>query len=79
MKGISECAVLTIALAVVAQPVVAATYLYCATRRVVIISRPSGNTSSTREEDLGFWVDDAAKISGSRTTRLLAVSRLDRA
>ena len=62
MKGMGECAVLTIALAVVAQPVLAGTYLHCATRKVVIISGPSGDTSSTREEDLGFWVDDAAKI-----------------
>ena len=79
MKGMSECAVLTIALAVVAQPVLARTYLNCSTRKVVIISAPSGDTSSRREEDLGFWVDDAAKILTFVDNTALTVSRLDRA
>jgi len=78
MKGMSECAVLTIALAVAAQPVLAGTYLHCATRKVVIISGPSGDTSSTRQEDLGFWVDDAAKSLTFVDNTALTVSRLDR-
>src|SRR5262249_4849977 len=79
MKGMSECAVLMIALAVVAQPVLARSYLNCSTRKVVIISAPSGNTSSSGEEDLGFWVDDAAKILTFVDNAALTVRRLDRA
>jgi len=79
MKGMSECAVLTIALAVVAQPVIARTYLNCSTKKVVIISAPTENTSSSRVEDLGFWVDDAAKLLTFVDNTALTVSRLDRA
>jgi len=79
MKGMSECAVLTIALTVVAQPVIARTYLNCSTKKVVIISAPTGNTSSSRVEDLGFWVDDAAKLLTFVDNTALTVSRLDRA
>ena len=79
MKGMRECAVLTIALAVVAQPVLARSYLNCSTRKVVIISAPSGGTSSRREENLGFWVDDAAKTFTFVDNTPLTVTRLDRA
>jgi hypothetical protein len=61
MKGVSECALLTIALAALAQPALAHTHLNCSTRKVVLISAPTGETSSAREENLGFWVDDQVK------------------
>jgi hypothetical protein len=77
MKGVSKCAVLTIALAALAQPVLARTYLNCSTRKVVIISAPSGNTSSAREDDLGFWVDDEAKTLTFLDNTPLIVTRLD--
>jgi hypothetical protein len=79
MKGMSECAVLTIALAVVAQPVLARTYLNCSTRKVIIISTPRGDTSSRKEKDLGFWVDDAARTLTFVDNTPLTVSRFDRA
>jgi hypothetical protein len=78
MRGASECAVLTIALASLAQPVLARTHLNCSTRKVVIISAPSGNTSSAREDDLGFWVDDEAKTLTFLDNTPLTVTRLDR-
>jgi hypothetical protein len=78
MKGMSECAVLTIVLAVLAQPALARTYLNCSTRKVVLISAPSGDTSSAREEDLGFWVDDEAKTLTFLDNTPLTVTRLDR-
>jgi hypothetical protein len=78
MKGVSECAVLTIALAALAQPVLARTYLNCSTRKVVLISAPSGDTSSAREEDLGFWVDDETKTLTFLDNTPLTVTRLDR-
>ena len=79
MKGMSNCAALTIALAALAQPVLARTYLNCSTRKVVIISAPSGDTSSRRDENLGFWIDDAAKTLTFVDNTPLSVTRLDRA
>ncbi len=78
MKGVSKCAVFMTALAALAQPVLARTYLNCSTRKVVIISAPSGNTSSAREEDLGFSVDDEAKTLTFLDNTPLTVTRLDR-
>jgi len=79
MKGMSNCVALTIALAALAQPVLARTYLSCSTRKVVIISAPSGDTLSRRDENLGFWVDDAAKTLTFVDNTSLTVTRLDRA
>jgi hypothetical protein len=78
MKGVSEFAVLMIALATLVQPVLAGTYLNCATRKVAIISGPSGDTWSTSKEDLGFWVDDAAKTLRFLDNTPLTIRRLDR-
>ncbi|HEY6994043.1 MAG TPA: hypothetical protein VH397_10070 [Xanthobacteraceae bacterium] len=77
MKGVSECAVLTIALVALAQPVLARTPLNCSTRKVVLTSAPTGDTSSSREEDLGFWVDDEAKTLTFLDNAPLTVTRLD--
>jgi hypothetical protein len=79
MKGMRNCAALTIALSALAQPVLARTYLNCSTRKVVIISAPSGDTLSRRDENLGFWVDDAAKTLTFVDNTSLTVTRLDRA
>jgi hypothetical protein len=78
MQGVSHCAALTIALAALAEPVLARTYLNCSTRKVVIISAPNVNTSSAREEDFGFWVDDEAKTLTFLDNTPLTVTRLDR-
>src|SRR5580704_17307944 len=78
MGGVSKCAVLTIALAVLAQPALARAYLKCATRNVLLTSGPSGSTSSARNEDLDFWVDDEAKTITFRDNVPLTVTRLDR-
>jgi hypothetical protein len=78
MRRVSTCAVLTIALAALAQPVLARIYLNCSTRKVVIISAPSGDISSSRKEDLGFWVDDEAKTVTFMDNTPLTVTRLDR-
>ena len=74
----SGCAVLTITLAALVQPVLAGTYLNCSTRKVVIISGPRGETSSTRKEDLAFQVDDAAKTVKFLDNTPLTITRLDR-
>jgi hypothetical protein len=77
MKGVSGCAVLTIALAALAQPVLARTLLNCSTRKVVLVSAPAGDTSSSKEENLGFWVDDEAKTLTFLDNTPLIVTRLD--
>ena len=76
-RSISGRFVLLIAFAVYAQPVIARTYLNCPTRKVVIVSAPSGNTQSSSEELLGFWVDDAAKILTFADGAPLTVRRFD--
>jgi len=77
MKGVSECTLLTIALAALAQPALARTQLNCSTRKVVLISALTGDISSVREENLGFWVDDEAKTLTFLDNARLTVTRLD--
>jgi hypothetical protein len=77
MTRVSECAMLTIALAALAQPVLARTNLNCSTRKVVLISAPTGDTSSATEETLSFWVDDEAKTLTRQDNTPLTVTRLD--
>jgi hypothetical protein len=43
------------------EPALARTYLNCLTKKVVIVDAPKGSTSSTIEERLGFWLEEAAK------------------
>jgi hypothetical protein len=78
MKRVTECVVLMIALTALAEPALARSYLNCSTRKVVMISTPSGDTSSTKEEDLTFLIDDAASTLTFSDNRPLTVSRLDR-
>ena len=78
MKGVGECAVLTIALTALAQPAFARTYLNCSTRKVVLISAPAGDRSSSQEEKLGFWIDDEAKTLAFQDNKPLTVTRFDR-
>jgi hypothetical protein len=64
------------ALAALAQPALARTHLNWSTRKVVLISAPTGETSSAREGNLGFWVDDQAKTLTFLEHNLI-VTRLD--
>jgi hypothetical protein len=77
MRGVSEYALLTIALAVLAQPALARTQLNCSTRKVVLVSAPTGDTSSAREENLGLWIDDEAKTVTFLDNTRLTVARFD--
>src|SRR6516162_5197129 len=75
MSALTKCGVLTIALAALARPVAAYTQLNCSTKKVIITSAPDGVTSSTREEDLGFWVDDATKTMKFAVNGPLAITQ----
>ena len=71
------CAVSIFVIAV-AQPVLAGTYLYCSTTRVVINSALTGDTSSKSEDRLSFVIDDAAKTLTFADGGSLAVTRFDK-
>jgi hypothetical protein len=71
------CGLLIIALAALAQPALARTQLNCSTRKVVLISAPTGDTSSVKEENLDFWVDDEARTVTFPDNTPLTVTRLD--
>jgi len=67
-----------IALTALAQSALAGSYLNCSTRKVVIVSAPGGDTSSTREEEVAFVIDEAAKKLSFSDNRPLTVTRLDK-
>jgi len=67
-----------IALTAMAQPALALSYLSCSTRKVVMISAPSGDTSSTREEKIMFALDEAAKTLTFLDNRPLTITRLSK-
>ena len=70
--------VLMIALTAMAQPALALSYLSCATRKVVMIVAPSGDTSSTNEEEMVFVLDEAAKTLAFSDNRPLTITRLSK-
>ncbi len=78
MRRVTECVVLMIALTAMAQPALALSYLSCSTRKVVMISAPSGDTSSTSEEEVVFALDEAAKTLTFSDNRPLTVTRFDK-
>ena len=78
MRRVTECTVLMIALTALAQPALARSYLNCSTRKVVMINAPSGDTSSTREEEVPFVIDEATKTLTFSDNRPLTVTRLDK-
>jgi hypothetical protein len=78
MKSIiRKCALLLMALAAWTEPALARSYLICSTRRVVIVDAPRGSTSSSLEENLGFWIDEAAKTLLLADGTPLTVRRFD--
>lgn len=74
----TQCVVLMIALTAMAQPAQALSYLNCLTRKVVMISAPSGDTSSTREDEIMFVIDEAAKTLTFSDNRPPTVTRFDK-
>lgn len=46
-------------------------------KKVVIVDAPSGSTSSTIEENLGFWIDETAKTVVLADGMPLTVRRFD--
>jgi hypothetical protein len=76
-SAIAECALLLTAVAAWAEPALARSYLNCLTKKVVIVDAPTGATSSSIEENFGFWIDEAAKTLVLADGTPLAVRRID--
>jgi hypothetical protein len=73
---IRECALL-MAVTVWTEPALARSYLNCLTKKVVIVDAPSGSTSSSIEENFGFWIDQTAKTLALADGIPLTVRRFD--
>ena len=59
------------------EPALARSYLNCPTKKVVIVDTTRGSTSSSVEEHLGFWIDEAAKTFVLADGTPLTVHRFD--
>jgi hypothetical protein len=67
-----------IALTALERPALALSYLSCSTRKVVMMSAPRGDTSSTSEEEVVFALDQAAKTPTFLDNRPLTITRLSK-
>jgi hypothetical protein len=63
--------------AVLGETALARSYLNCLTKKVVIVDAPKGTTSSSTEENFGFWIDEATKIVTLADGKKLTVRRFD--
>jgi hypothetical protein len=52
-------------------------YLHCVSKKVVIVDAPKRTTSSSTEESLGFWIDEATKTVTLADGKKLNVGRFD--
>jgi hypothetical protein len=78
MNGVTrECSLLLLAVTVWTVPASARSYLNCLTKKVVIVDAPRGSTSSSIDEKIGFWVDEAAKTVVLADGMPLTVRRFD--
>jgi hypothetical protein len=65
------------AFAVLDEIALARSYLNCLTKKVIIVDAPKGTTSSSTEENFGFWIDEATKIVTLADGKKLNVRRFD--
>src|ERR671937_694119 len=73
---ILECVLVLIAFAVLEETALARNYLNCLTKKVTIVDAPKGATSSSIEENFGFWIDEATKIVTLADGKKLDVRRI---
>src|SRR6266568_8332710 len=74
---IRQCALLLVTFIVWAEPALARNYLNCVSKKVVIVDAPSGSSSLSAEENIGFWIDEAGKIITLSDGTPLIVRRFD--
>jgi hypothetical protein len=65
------------AFAVLEETALARSYLNCLTKTVAIVDAPKGATSSSIEENFGFWIDEATKIVTLADGKKLTIRRFD--
>jgi len=59
---IRQCALLLMAFTVCTEPALAArSYLNCQTKKAIITDAPNGKSSFSTEENVSFWIDEAAE------------------
>jgi hypothetical protein len=63
--------------AVFEETALARSYLNCLTKKVAIVDAPIGTTSTSIEENFGFWIDEATKIVTLADGKKLNVRRFD--
>jgi hypothetical protein len=63
--------------AVLEQSASARNYLNCLSKKVVIVDAPKGSTSSSTQENFGFWIDEATKMVTLADGKKLNVRRFD--
>ena len=63
--------------AVLEESAAARNYLNCVSKKVVIVDAPKGITSTSTEENFGFWIDEATKVITLADGKRLNVSRFD--
>ena len=74
---ILECVFVVMAFAVLEETASTRNYLNCLTKKVTIVDAPKGATSSSIEENFGFWIDEATKIVTLADGKNLDVRRFD--
>jgi hypothetical protein len=78
MKSAVRVSVLALAaFAVLEETALARSYLSCLAKKVVIVDTPKGTTSSSAEENFGFWIDEPTKIVTFADGKKLNVRRFD--
>jgi hypothetical protein len=77
MKALSECMLLTIALATLVWPALARTLLNCDTAEVIITSEAGSSKSVQTSRRLSFWADDASKTLTFADGGPLRITRFD--
>src|SRR5258708_22057976 len=65
------------AFAVLEESALARNYLNCLSKKIVIVDAQKGTTSSSTEENFGFWIDEATKIVTLADGKKLNVRRFD--
>ena len=76
-KRHSRMPLVLMAFAVLEETALARSYLNCSAKKVVIVDAPKGATSSSIEDNFGFWIDDATKIVTLADGKKLNVRRFD--
>ena len=78
MHGVARTrSLLLVAITMWTVPASARSYLNCQSKKVVIVDTPRGSTLSSIDENIGFWIDEAAKTIALANGKALTVRRFN--